>query len=166
MRVQNLLGVLGVAAATMAFTVSLLGPWNLGVSEDAKSIKPTIRQPTFASHGCQFSLKTEKPAYQPGESPVLELTAVNPTGKPVEATVWISVLTTENPLAIARTTPMPQTPWSRPWCVSLKPGETKTTRLASDVKLAANQNVTITIGDAGRKIIAKELPIKKAANPK
>ena len=61
MRVQNVFGVLGVAVATMVFTLMLLGPWNIGISKEAKSITPRIAQPTFTSHGCEFTLKTGKP---------------------------------------------------------------------------------------------------------
>ena len=54
-------------------------------------IKPKIVQPKFTSQGCEFTLKTGKPEYQAGESPVVELTATNPTGKAVEAKVWVSI---------------------------------------------------------------------------
>ena len=60
MKAQNVFGVLGVAGATMAFTLMVLGPWNIGISEEAKSIKPRIVQPKFASHGCEFTLKNRQ----------------------------------------------------------------------------------------------------------
>ena len=161
MRMQNVLGVLSVAGATMAFTLVVLGPWNVGVSKEAKSITPRIVQSTFASHGCEFALKTGKPTYKPGESPVVEVTAVNPTGKAVEATVWVSVQTTDVPSPLSRVMAIPRPAWSKPWSVSLKPGERTTTKLAADVKLAANQIVSITMSDAKRAVMVKELPVRR-----
>jgi hypothetical protein len=161
MRMQNVLGVLGVAGATMAFTLVALGPWNVGVSKEAKSITPTIVQPKFASHGCEFALKTEKPAYKPGESPVVEVTAVNPTGKAIEATVWVGILTTDVPSPMSRVMALPRPTWSKPWSVSLKPGERTTTKLAANVKLAANQVISITISDTKRAVMVKELPVRR-----
>jgi hypothetical protein len=162
MRVQNVFGVLAVALATMAFTLVAVGPWNVGVSADAKLIAPRIVQPKFASHGCQFTLKTAKAEYKPGEPPVLDVTAVNTTGKDAEATVWVSLMTTAVPSPLARALPIPRSAWSKSWCVSLKPGETKTTSLTADVKLSAKQNVTITIGDKQQAVMLKELPVRRS----
>jgi hypothetical protein len=161
MKTQNVLGVLGVAAATMAFTLSVFGPWNTGISEDAKSVQPTILTPKFASHGCEFTLKTAKPAYKPGESPVIDVTAVNPSGKAAETTVWVNVFTAEVPSPLARTLVMPRSAWSKSWCVTLRAGETRTISLASDVKLKAGQNVTITIGDKKQSVLVGELPVRR-----
>ena len=162
MRVQDVFGVLGVAGATMAFTLVAFGPWNCGVSDDAKGIKPTIVQPKFASQGCEFTVKTGKPEYKPGESPVVDVTAVNPTGKAVEATVWVSVMTTTVRDLLSRTLTAPRPAWSKSWCVSLQPGETKTTQLATGIKLAAKQSVTISIGDKGRAVMVGELPVRRS----
>lgn len=162
MRVQNVFGVLGVAAATMTFTLMVLNPWNTGISEEAKGIQPRIAQPKFASHGCEFSLKTGKAEYKAGESPVVEVTAFNPTGKAVEATVWVSMLTGRVPSPMSRTLAIPTVSWSKSLCVSLKPGETKTTSVAADVKLADKQNVTITIGDKKQEVLVEELPVRRS----
>ena len=161
MKVQNVFGVLGVAAATMAFTLMVFAPWSSGISEEAKSIKPRILQPTFASHGCKFVLKTEKPAYQAGESPAVEVTAANPTDKAVEATVWESILAAEVPSPFSRVLAIPRPTWSKAWSVSLKPGETTTTRLAANVKLTAKQNIMIALSDKERVVMVEELPMRR-----
>jgi hypothetical protein len=161
MKSQNVLGVLGVAAATMAFTLTVFGPWSTGVSSDAKSIKPRVVQQKFTSHGCQFSLKTEKPEYRAGESPVVELTATNPTDKPVDTKVWVNLLVSDVPSPLSRVLAIPQPKWWNLWHVNLKPGETKTTKLTSDVKLAAKQDVTITMSDKQRTVLVKELPVRR-----
>ena len=56
---------------------------------------------------------------------------------------------------------VPQPTWSKSWSVSLKPGERKTTELAADVKLAANQIVSITISDKKQTVMVKELPMRR-----
>ena len=89
MRVRDTLAVLGVAAATMAFTLVSLGPWNMAISDQAPAIKPRIFPPTFTAQGCEFVLKTEKAEYKAGDQLVLEIKANNTSNKAVNAKVWI-----------------------------------------------------------------------------
>lgn len=159
MRGRDVLGVLSVAGATMAFTLVLFGPWSIVASDEAPSIKPGIAQPEFTSHGCVFALKTGKPEYQPGESPVVEIEAKNPTDATVEATVWLSLLAAKVPSPMSRTLALPRSVWSKPYTVRLNAGETTTATLATDVKLAANQTVTVTIGDKEQTVLAREFPV-------
>jgi hypothetical protein len=163
---QNVLGVLGVAGATMAFALVLFGPWSVGISDDAKCITPKVLSPRFAAHGCEFTVKTGRASYQAGESPTVEVTAANPTDKAVEATAWISIMAGRVPSPLSRTLAMPQPVWKKSWSVSLKPGETKTARFDTDVKLAAKQNVTIMIGDKEQSVFMGTLPLNRVAAPK
>ncbi len=166
MRAKSVFEVAGVAAVTMVFTLVAFGPWNAGISDETRGIKPRILQPHFTSQGCQFGLKTGKPEYQAGESPVIELSAANPAGKAAQATVWVNVLAAEVPSPMLRTLAMPRPVWSKPWCVGLKPGETKTTRLVADVKLAANQNVSISMSDKQQSVLVKELAVRRGTAAK
>lgn len=165
MRGRDVLGVLGVAVATMAFTLVLFGPWSIVASDETPPIKLRIAQPEFTSHGCVFALKTEKPDYQSGESPVVEIEAKNPTDATVEATVWLGLSAADVPSPMARTLAMPRPVWSKPYVVRLNAGETTTAKLDTAVKLAANQNVTITIGDKELAILAGEFPVRNGAAP-
>ena len=149
----------------MAFTLVLFGPWSIVASDEAPPIKPKIAQPEFTSHGCVFALKTGKPEYQPGESPVVEIEANNPTDAAVEATVWLSLLAADVPSPLSRTLAMPRPVWSKPYTVRLKAGETTTAKLATDVQLAANQNVIVTVGDQERAILAREFPVRSGSAP-
>lgn len=159
MRVHDLMSVLGVAAATAVFTLVLLGPWNVGASDEAAGIKPTILQPEFTSNGCVFTLKTDKPEYAAGETPVLEIQADNPSDKAVTATVWLSIMAADVPSPFARRMAFPQPIWSKPFAVDLKPGETTTTEITADIQLPANQNIMVTLGDAEQTLMATELPV-------
>ena len=166
MKIRNVLDVLGVAAATMAFTLLAIGPWNTGISDDAKGIKPRIRQPKFTVQGCEFALKTEKPEYKMGQSPNVELSAVNPTAKTVETTVWVTISAVEKASSMSRVLSMPLPVWSQSWSVRLKPGETKTTKFATDVKLAAEQEVSIDMSDKKQTVMVKELSVRADAKKK
>jgi hypothetical protein len=165
MKRNDVFGVLGVAGATLAFTLSVLGPWNTAASDDAKPIKPRILSPTLASHGCQFTLKTAKATYAAGESPTVELTAFNPTGQTADATVWVTLSATDVPSPLARTLAMLRPVWSKSWCVSLKPGETKTTSLTADAKLGAKQEVTITLRDKQQAVLIGKVPLGRNIAP-
>ena len=164
-RLHEVLTVCGVAAATMAFTLVLLAPWSVGVSDEAPSIKPRVFPPKFVAQGCEFVLKTDKPEYQPGETPIVEIEASNPTDKAVETTVWVSVSAAAVPSEMSRVLSMPRPLWSQPWLVSLQPGEKKTTKLATDTKLPAKQNVTITLGDQKQAVLAESLPVRAEKAP-
>ena len=69
MRSKDILAILGVAAATMAFTVTLLGPGRVAATNPPEGIKPTIARPEVTIDGCVFTLKTDKASYQVGEMP-------------------------------------------------------------------------------------------------
>ena len=81
MRVQSVFEVAGVAAVTMVFTLMAFSPWNVGISDEAKGIRPRVLQPHFTSQGCQFGLKTEKPEYEAGQSPVDRIDGRQPDRK-------------------------------------------------------------------------------------
>ncbi len=159
MRVQTVFEVGVVAAATMIFTLSVIGPWNIGVSDESKNIVPRILRPTFPSQGCTFSLKTEKTQYQAGEPLTMELKAVNPTEKAVTATVWIVVSSAKVPSPMSRVMTFPRPTWSKSWSVALTPGETKTAKFVADVKLTADQNISIAMSDKEQTVMVKELPV-------
>lgn len=165
MRGRDVLGVLGVAVATMAFTLVLFGPWSIVASDESTPIRPRIAQPEFTSHGCVFALKTGKLEYQSGESPVVEIEAKNPTDATIEATVWVGLLATDVPSPMARTLAMPRPVWSKPYTVRLNAGETATAKLDTEVTLAANQNITVTIGDKELAILAGEFPVRNGPVP-
>jgi len=165
MRVHDTLAVLGVAGATMAFTLVLLGPWSTGVSDEAPGIKPRVFPPKFTAQGCEFVLKTEKAEYKAGETPVVEIAANNPTDKAVETTVWINVSAADVPSPGSRRLSMPRPLWSQPWIVSLQPGGKKTEKIATAAKLQDGQNVSITMSNRGQAVMAEEFPVRQGAAP-
>ena len=92
MRLQGTYVVLATAAVTTVFTVSLLAPNGVGAVDAAATIKPLIPQPRLESQGCGFVLKTDKPDYEAGDRPSIEVTASNPAdGKAVATKVWVNI---------------------------------------------------------------------------
>ncbi len=164
MKAREILAVLGVAAATMAFTVVWFGPGRVGATDQPEEIKPAIVQPTLTTGGCEFVLTTDKPAYQPGESPTLRIVATNPTGEPVDATVWVSISSSSPFAAMLRAMPIPRSVWTGDCSVSLKPGETKTVTLSTGVQLSAGQSFSITMSDQQQVILTDVLSVQQGMN--
>jgi hypothetical protein len=163
MKLKEILAILGVAAATTAFTVGLLGPGRVGATDKPEGIKPTIAQPKLTTQECVFALKTDKPAYEAGEMPVLQIEATNPTDKPAEATVWISMSSSSPRLAVSRVMVLPKPLWTGKCLVDLKPGETKTVELATKTKLSAGESFTITMSDKDLTVLAQAFSVQGRA---
>jgi hypothetical protein len=154
MKPQNLMTVLAAAAVTVAVTLGLAALWDGGSVHAGPSIKPVITQPQFTSHGCTFILKTDQPTYEAGQSPVIEVTATNPTDKPVDASVWVTVTSTAPMSRRSRMLTLPATLWSHQYDFSLKPGESKPLGATCAAKLPAGQEIRIILGDKNAGIMA------------
>ena len=165
MKLQAAFVVFATAAVTTVFTVSLLAPGGVGAVDAPARIKSLIVQPRFVSQGCAFALKTDKADYPAGDTPVIELTASNPTDKTVAATVWVNLSASAPASPMARMLPVPKTLWSHPCVVTLKPGESTTLSLKSEAKLPAGQNIAISITDRQRAILATSLSTPKTNGP-
>jgi hypothetical protein len=160
MKLQDVLAVLGIAVVTMAFTLVAFGPGGAGADGPAATITPVIAQPQFTSEGCTFTLKTDKPTYEAGDTPGLEVKASNPTDKTVDATVWINISASAPASELSRMMPIPKVLWSHPWQVLLGPGETKTLNIASEVALPAGQNIRMMLSDQKAAVLARDLGVK------
>ena len=159
MSVKDILAILAVAAATTAFTLVLLGPGRVGATDKPQGIKPTIAQPKLKVDGCLFALKTDKASYKADEMPVFEIEATNTTDAPVEKTVWISMASSSPASLKSRVMVLPKPLWIEKCLVSLKPGETKTVRLATKAKLPAGQSVSITMTDKDLTVLARAFSV-------
>jgi hypothetical protein len=160
MRRQGVLVVFGTAAVTTAFTVMLFAPRGVGAGDAVTRIKAMIAQPHFTSQGCVLVLKTDQVEYEAGDRPTVEVKASNPTDKPVETTVWISISASAPASLMSRMLPVPRVLWSHSCVVSLKPGEAKTMSVTSDAKLPAGQNIAFTMTDKQRTVLASSLGTK------
>jgi hypothetical protein len=159
MKLRDVLGVAAVAAVTMAFVLATLGPGRVGANDAPEGIKPMIAQPKLTVDGCEFTLSTDKPTYEPGESPVLEIAATNPTGEPVKTAVRVGMSSLGLESMISRVPRRPQSLWFRDCPVELAAGETKTVTLPTEIQLVALQTVSFTLSSAEQGILARLLSV-------
>ena len=163
MRLQGAYVVLATAAVTAVFTVSLLAPNGVGAVDAAATIKPLIPQPRLESQGCGFVLKTDKPDYEAGDRPSIEVTASNPAdGKAVATKVWVNISARAPESLQSRMLPIPETLWSHPYVFDLKPGASKALTIRSDIKLPAGKVISISITGNEQTILATSVSTRKA----
>jgi hypothetical protein len=160
MKPHNLMTVLAAAALTVAVTLGLAALWDGGSVQAGPAVKPVITQPQFTAGGCTFVLKTDQASYEAGQSPVIEVTATNPTDKPVEASVWVTVTATSPLSRRSRMLTLPTTLWSHKYDFSLKPGESKPVSATCAAKLPAGQEVRIILGDKQAGILATNTAVQ------
>jgi len=147
MKLQDVLTIAGTAGITMAATLMLLGPRNSNPAYAAPEVRPIIAQPQFQSKGCTFSVKTDKVAYEVGESPAFEITASNPSADPANTTIWLAMMASGPDFAGSRMAPMPRMLWQHQFIITLLPKETRKMDVASDAKPQAGQNIFVTMTD-------------------
>jgi hypothetical protein len=165
MKLQGAFVVLATAAVTTVFTVSLLAPSGVNAVDTSARIKPLIHQPRLTSEGCEFVLKTDKVDYEAGDTPAIEVTASNSTDKAVTTTVWVNVSASAPASPLSRMLPVPRVLWSHPCVFNLKPGMATKLSITSDAKLPAAQNISISITDKQRAILASSLSTPKGKSP-
>jgi hypothetical protein len=159
-RIQGLLGTLGIATVTAAFTVALFGPRAVtAVDEPANKVQAPIVRPELRVGGCVFTLAADRAEYEPGQSPVLTLRAENPTVQSAETKVLVQIAATRPVSLMARRMPIPKVVWSHEELVGLGAGETKSIELATKTPLEANQHVTITLSSGEQKVVAAEFGV-------
>src|SRR5205814_4990729 len=105
---------------TAALTLVLLAPRG-GDAQAGPAVQPVIPTPQLASHGCTFTLTTDKTSYEDGQAPVIEVAAVNPTDKPPTVSVWVSMTARSpvNPRSRMLSFPFPV--WSHEYAFTLPP---------------------------------------------
>ncbi len=145
MKLRNVLAVLGTAAVTAALTLALFAPWD-GDAQAGPAVQPVITQSQLKSQGCTFTLKTDKTSYEAGQAPAVEVTATNPTDKPVTATVLVTVTSTSPTSPMSRMLEIPTTLWSHEFAFTLPP-DANQSLTAACAALPAGKNVAMTLTD-------------------
>jgi len=164
MGIRDILAVLGVAVATVAFVVMMFGPAQVGAVDEVAQVKAAVFPPKLTVKDCELTLKTDKASYQPGESPSVIIEAANPTDKPVEFSVALGIMSSSPVSPLSRAMPISKPLWQGECKVVLGPGETKTFTQPTGAKLEAGQNVTITAGDQLQAMITTLLNVQQNAN--
>jgi hypothetical protein len=165
MILRNFMTVIGTAVVTAALTLTLAAPQGDNVALAGPAVKPVIARPQLTSHGCTFMLKTDKASYEAEESPVIEVTASNPTDKPVNATVWVNITSTAPTSRLSRMLAVPRSLWSQDFAFSLKAGETKSMSATCQAKLPAGQDVRIILNDKKEAVMATSVGVPARGGP-
>ena len=156
MKTQDILAILGVAAATMAFTIGLTAPGQVDAVDqappaEAKKITPIIGQPTLKIADLQIGLKMDKANYAAGDKPVVMLATSNPTDRRIETNVWIGMTSASPESMFSRALTLPTYIWSKNVPVVLEPGESKQLEFAVEKELVAGHSVSVTMSDTDQK---------------
>ena len=163
MKLRNVLTVLGTAAVTAAATLALFAPWG-GDAQAGPAVKPVLAQSQLASQGCTFTLKTDKEAYEAGDAPKVEVTATNPTDKPVTATVSVVVTSTAPTSPMSRMLPIPVVLWSHEYAFTV-PADGKQSLTAECAGLPAAKKVAMTLTDQQNAVLAGIVGVPSQGGP-
>ncbi len=170
MKIQDILAILGVAAATVALTLGLALPSQVEAvnsePDGAATITPLIAQPTLKLAGLDVQLAMDKPHYAPDDSPVVMLQATNTTDQQVDTNVWIGMMASSAAMRISRAPTMPSYLWSEQVPLTLAPGETKHLQVATETSLAAGNTFSVTMSSTDQKaMFARQLNLNVVATP-
>jgi hypothetical protein len=160
---NNILIVAGVAVATTLLALALFLPTNLS-AVDTPAPAAAIEQPTLTCDGVKLTVKSSAAIYRAGEMAVLELTAVNTTGKPVTLTPALRMTSAARPSELSRAMPMPKQVWQTEQTLSLKPGEVRTVGLNPNVPLTGPSTVSVTVSVGKESIVAARFTVDRPAN--
>ncbi len=174
MRIQATLGVLGTALVTCALVLAIAGTRNVGAVDASDSTiaavgvkgeAPAIPHMEMDTAGCRIEVSTDKTEYQPGDSPILTITAKNPGSQPVETSIQLQILAASIPSPFARVMPQAQSVWAGDCLVQLGPGETRSFVVKSDAQLAAGQLLTMAMTSGDQKAQAGGVKVAGGEQP-
>ena len=137
-------GVVLVVAALTAVSAGLVLKPSTAGAEDPITVKNVIS-------GAEISVAFDKSTYEPGEKPVLTVTAKNPGEEAITCESKVR-LTTSPVFELSRAPSWPREVWNRDLCLTLKPGESKTVVLKPDTAFAEGDRF-------GALVMAKDAPV-------
>ena len=166
MKMQDMLAICGIAAATMVVTLALARPRQVTAidpSADGRSeIRPMISQPVLDISGLQVKLTMDKPSYVAGATPEITIEATNPTDQRIETSVWIGMTSSTIAAMLSRAPTMPEYIWSETCPLAVERGETQTVRIIPGKELVAGNTVSVTMSATDQKAaIAKLLQVRE-----
>ncbi len=155
MKIQTIVSILGVAAATMALTLGLAAPRQVDAidQEDkaATRITPLISQPVLEVGGLEVKMSLDQPNYAPGDRPVVCLDVTNPTDQRVDTSVWIGMTSSSLASRFSRAPTLPNYLWSKSIPLALAPGETKQLQMATETEIVAGNMVSVTMSNTAQR---------------
>jgi len=139
-RDASVVGVTAVATALAGLVLFWTGP--VVATDGAKAEQPW---PVLREGGVEITLRTDRTAYQPGETPTLELVAANPTQSPVTVEATLRMMVRREPSFISREMPIARPTWERKLPLTLAAGERKAISIPETAKVAAGTDVSFQL---------------------
>jgi len=145
--IRSILTTLLAATATFALALAVFAPAGLTADEP---LAPLERKPALEVNGCMLTLQPAKEQFARGESPEVQLQAVNPTDHAVrlEVTVVFHEAPPANPMA--RMMPMPKPVYDRTCTLELAAGQQRVVHIRAEaVKPTGDITASMSCGDKG-----------------
>ena len=154
MKTNDVVAVLGIAGATAVMVLVLVGPGLATAVDEGAKAAPEIARPKLLVDGCTITLKTDKASYKAGETPTIEIEAVNSSQEAVELPIELFLSAQSAMSAVSRMGPVSRQYWTRKCILVLKPGERKTMAVAADAGTPANSSISLTVRGGKSTIVA------------
>lgn len=160
MRLREVLSVLAIALGTTAVILALAWPRPVDavgtggsqlqalIASPGQMAKAPTPQTNLEAFGCRFTLSAGTAKPRPDQSTLLVLDAKNLTDRPVEAKLRLQILASSRPSPMARVLPRPESVWSGDQLVVLQPGEAKSLRIAAEVQVPHDAELTLAMSPA------------------
>jgi hypothetical protein len=141
MRWRDVAVVGGTALATAVVALAVFWTSHAVAVGPNESEKPEIQWPVLKAGGCEITLRTHQTSYKPGESPLVELEAVNTTYEAVSVQVTVQMMVQPPVIAVSRMGPFSGKAWTHTCELSLESLERTTLSIPTNVKVAAGTTI-------------------------
>jgi uncharacterized glyoxalase superfamily protein PhnB len=156
------------ALLTMGLGLAVGWPRSSVAKGEASEIRPGIAVPTLQVKGCEVTLRCLKEAYQPGEKPVVIVTAANKSRQPAQLqlviTMWSRNDMDDKERMMSRAGPRMRPSWKGSCSLALKAEETQSKTLETAVPLRAGQIVQFSIEESRNQVTTGEV-VAQSAKP-
>lgn len=137
--------IIKAVLATVTLSSLVCGPFPRAIADAPKTNTVRPAPPVVMSEGVRITAEPERPAYAPGEHPVVLLTATNTRQRAADLEVIVAMTRTGPASPMSRVVTMPTTAWSTVCRIRLRGKQTRTFSLRSDVAVGAGDLISFTI---------------------
>jgi hypothetical protein len=146
MKAKDLLTITTVALGTAALAVAAFSGGSMEAGNGADGVAAQITRPKLLSHGVEITLaSTDNHVFKAGDEPTFDLNAVNTTPAPETVCIRLVMNASSFQDMISRVARPAAPIWQNTLTLNLNPGQTKTLPLATHVKIAPNQMVSVLL---------------------
>jgi hypothetical protein len=149
MKTKDLMTIATVALGTASLTVMAFWSDPLAADNEGSVPAAAIMKPKLVSHGVEMTLAAaETRTFQAGDEPRFDLTAINTSGEPATARIWVEMTTSSPADMLSRVPRRPSALWRQDFTLPMKPNETKVVTIPAPVKLPAKSMIAVSLGES------------------